>query len=205
VTPRLCGSFTGTGGCHSTTLNPPISALRSTHLTNVYEQQAVRNIRVVANSAVPLPSEHHSHKTLRRNANRSTAQLKERNARFTHLFVFLQCLILSFTCVTRENRTREPLCHAAPVAGEADQPSPILSFALFVSCTRLTDSSFSALCFAPWFPRLFGRHLTFAYRQRSPHRPFPIRDEPRTNSSSPLSVIRAPSTKQCGQVGATGK
>ena len=92
--------------------------------------------------------------------------LEERNARFTHAFIFLQCYPV-FSCNSRENRIRKPLYRATPVAGEANHPPPVLSFSSLVSCTDiLTPSlpSFSSYIFHDPFLFNFcrGRGLMFA-------------------------------------------
>lgn len=66
--------------------------------------------------------------------------LEERNARFTHLIIFLQCHSV-VPCITRENRIRKPRHHATPLAGEADHPSTILSFSSLVSWAHVLTLS----------------------------------------------------------------
>jgi len=66
--------------------------------------------------------------------------LEERDACFNHPLIFLQCYYI-VTCITRTNRMRKPLCHAARFAGETDHPSPIHSFSSLVSCTHILTPS----------------------------------------------------------------
>lgn len=90
--------------------------------------------------------------------------LEERNARFTHLVIFLQCHSV-VPCITRENRIRKPLHHATPLAGEADHPSSILSFSSLVSCAHVLTLSLPSLCpISSTTPFLFNfwRRLIFA-------------------------------------------
>ena len=82
--------------------------------------------------------------------------LEERNARFTHPILFLQCYSV-FLCITRQSTIPKPLCHSVPIAGEADHLPPILSFSPLLSCTHtLTPSAFCLFFTTPFYSIFLG-------------------------------------------------
>ena len=116
--------------------------------------------------------------------------LEERNARFTHPLIFLQCYSVFF-CITRKHTIPKPFCHSLPISGEAAHP-----FVLPLSCTHISTLSMPSVLPDSFHDKFYSISVGVPCSPISSDRTIRFQFEPRLPQIHPphvqLSVPQAP-------------